>query len=166
MNMLDDLGDSKLTKEDIGYDYIVDLYYLLINNMINYTNNDKDFTLKENLLLFSILTDYITLEVDTNTNDDAIDNLGLLYEAYLKFLCNHYDTTLSYLERISNKLEKSYYSVVDVCNPNVCYGDEYRHSNPSGSDMVQEYSLLSSVLHNYDCTNVENASYSRILRND
>ncbi len=87
----------------IGNSYRNDIFRMVLSNMVEYTNNHHDFTLKENLAMFDIIKHI----VKDNTINDEQANLEYckLENKYLEFLSNSYNISQDELNSFEPYIE-------------------------------------------------------------
>lgn len=95
---------------NIDYNYKVDIFGIIINNLINYTTNNKDFNLKDNLTIFNALKNII----GNNSSQDTEE----LCNIYVSFLSSHYKQTTTTIINMLNDNEITNYTIAlyDICN--------------------------------------------------
>ena len=88
-------------KSELGYDYLVELYRIVLDRLSTYTYNNPDFTLEDNLLLLSVVEDiicdpYFTIGDKTSeTYQRFMNNLTNMEHAYKSFLSEFYDEEMT-----------------------------------------------------------------------
>lgn len=109
-------------KNAIGYDYEIQIFKTTLQNLINYTENNNDFTLKENLILLYMIRDKIVYVA--HQTEERIDNNGDTYyvhmfsrdfsnsikylnDKYIEYLCFKYNVTMGYIDSISFEIDKA-----------------------------------------------------------
>lgn len=74
--------------DDIGSGYKVEIYRMVLNNMINYTINNEDFSFEDNAALFYIVRNHIVSTPFCIDYNPQIEELG---NNYLDFLSEYYE---------------------------------------------------------------------------
>lgn len=127
---------------DIDYDYKTEIYSIIINNLINYTNNNKNFTLKDNLTIFNALRNIIGNDYNKDTQE--------LSNIYINFLSKHYKKTTTTIINTLNNDEIIDYTIAlyNVChehNSNNIKAYYLNHAN----EILKEFPLLKEILTPY-----------------
>ncbi len=100
-------------KELIGLDFKVDLFKLIIKNLIKYTYENPDFSLEENINLFSIIKNLIIedMEIVKECESDVYNcfydkatskKIIFLEESYISFLAKFYQTSVDEIRTIED----------------------------------------------------------------
>ena len=100
--------------EMVGYNYRVDLFKLVLKNLMQYTQSNWDFSLEENVNLFIIISNYIvdetgSFEIGSDGtyryfyDEELVKGIRELEEIYIDFLCSHYQTNKETIEKISTE---------------------------------------------------------------
>lgn len=134
---------------NIDYDYKLEIFGIIINNLINYTNNNKNFTLKDNLIIFNSLK-YII-------NDDYNENIEELCNIYINFLSNHYkENNTTIINKLNDKNITDYtMALYNIChehndgNVEIKYLD-YAHG------ILKKFPLLKQILILYNYQDYNN----------
>lgn len=134
----------------ISYDYKADIFNMIIDNMLNYTKENKDFKLKDNLIVFNIIKNLIVNDIDTNTNDDSLDNIKKLNDIYIKFLCTHYKTEISIIENMetSDSIINYTLALIDICNKNENFNNMDISYTTYINKIIKRFPLLKNILSN------------------
>ena len=121
----------------IDYDYKIEIFGIIINNLINYTNNNKDFTLKDKLTIFNVLRNLVVSQ-----------NIDELCNIYINFLSNHYKTTTITIINMLNDKEITDYTIAlyDICNKFEKNGDVNRFALSFSNKLLSKFPLLKQIL--------------------
>jgi hypothetical protein len=100
-------------KETIGYAYRVDIFKQILENMINYTYEHKEFPLEENLVIFNIIRNIcisdtylskkqIGSNVTYTYEESIVKDILKLNNKYKEFLCRYYNVDSNYINKYYN----------------------------------------------------------------
>lgn len=107
----------------VGHDYVVNIFNKVLLNMINYTGNNKDFSLEENVVLFGViknivveaLYDKITQENGNGSyafeflyNKDLTQKVFSSEKKYVEFLSEYYNLSINEIRDIEQELQKNF----------------------------------------------------------
>lgn len=130
------------------YNYRVELFGMIINNMIQYTENNKDLNLRDNLILFNIIKNTIITDIENN-NEDILENIAIINNIYLEYLSKHYDVSINSIKNkeINNDTINYILATIDVCNKNdnIKVADKYILYSYK---LVKKFPLLKQILCN------------------
>lgn len=109
----------------VGYNYRADLFKLILKNLVEYTQNNPDFSLEENINIFTIVSNYIVYRAgelhffDDNSlgykyDIDLINAIKELEETYINFLCEYYNTNIDEIESLKN--DNYIKEIIDLLN--------------------------------------------------
>lgn len=153
-----DLASNNDITTFVGHNYKIDIFKIILKNMIQYTNTHKDFTIKDNLVMFNLIkslivkNSYEILDIDSensnitfNYEDDFIENIYKLDNIYLEFLSNIYRISIEEIK----ELEKNDINSIIFYINNYCQGkyylipENYYHTT---ENIVEQFPLLKDVL--------------------
>ena len=107
-----DYNDMYYYRADIGCGYRADIFRSVLSNMIDYTKNNIDYTLKENLLLFNFIKDRIVNntsylmfcdgEFEFMYDNKFVKDILILEEEYVNFLSEYYGVSVSIIREIDS----------------------------------------------------------------
>lgn len=143
------------------YDYRVDLFSMVINNMINYTYQNKDFKLRDNLVIYRIIYNIINQNMDY-IDSKAKDGINRLNDIYFKFLSYHYKSDIDSINNMlnSDRVNLAVKALIDICSNNIDYDLDISYTNYS-MELVNRFPLLRYVLSTYTLEEID--IKSRIL---
>ena len=123
--------------DPLDYDYKAEIFSIIINNLINYTTNNKNFTLKENLTIFNTLRNIF--------NCKYIDELCNIY---INFLSNHYETNINNIINILNDKEITNYTIAlyNICNQFEKSGNVSTFDLSFSNKLITKFPLLKQIL--------------------
>lgn len=149
----------------ISYDYKADIFSMIIDNMIDYTKENKDFKLKDNLIIFNIIKNLIVNDINPNTNDDSIDNIKKLNDIYIKFLSTHYKTEISKIESMETTDSIINYTLVlvDICNKNENINNIDISYTKYTNKIIKKFPLLKNILSN---VSFDPLNYQKLINNN
>ena len=134
---------------DNGYidNYKVDLFSMVINNMINYTSSHKDFKLRDNLVIYSIIENILS-----SNNED----ITKLKDIYFNYLCNHYRIDIESINNTlnSDKVKYSVKALIDFCNNNIDYDLDMKYTEYVRT-LVERFPILRYILSSYSLENID-----------
>lgn len=164
-NYNDNLDGNKL---NIGYDYRVDIFSIIIKNMMHYTAEHKDFRLNDNLILFNIIKNLITVDVVPNElATEELNNIIDLNNMYINFLCNHYKTSYDRIVEYENSSDINNYvlALSDICHTDEEFNVENVNYVLYSSKIIKRFPILRMILSKYrfnpmDYENIININYN------
>lgn len=125
--------------DSLDYDYKTEIFGIIINNLINYTTNNKNFTLKDNLTIFNALRNLI--------NNDSSENIEELSNIYINFLSKHYkETTTTIINTLNDKKITDYtIALYNVCHEHNDGNIEIQYLNHA-NEILKRFPLLKQIL--------------------
>lgn len=118
----------------VGHSYKIDIFKIVLKNMIQYTNEHNDYTIEDNLIMFNLVKaligkesyEILISETENNTKtityeDDFIENIYALENIYFEFLSNKYNISIQEIKEIEN----------DNITGTLCYIEDYCRGNYS-----------------------------------
>ena len=142
-----DLSELLKSRNEIGYDYKVDILKISIKDLMNYLLNNQDLTLKEMLYLYNFIKSYVTYGTYTDVEKLIEPETTIKYE---------YDT--EYLKDIYDKFIRQYYNVsledIEAINKDGYYFSQIDYNSSFASELdiyklTQKFSLLSVIRKSY-----------------
>lgn len=149
--------ESSLTNKElqdiIGTSYYVDIFRLVLYHMVEYTSNNPDFTVEDNLIIFNIVKDLIATNIKKKEvideeniqytyEDGTVNAINALEQLYNEFLSNYYQIEKDKLELLEEEYDISY----DCC---AAVSDLYIHTNLEIKYFLERYPILKYVLKFY-----------------
>lgn len=159
-----DVGDSLTLgeiKKFVGHDYKVDIFKMIIKNMMEYTFLHDDFKLKDNLVMFNIIKSLIVedayeLVKTSNENnhyeyiyeDDFVKNVYDLENKYIEFLSKYYNVSIQDIRDIEgNYTFWAVMSISDICRED--YSEYTYREYDYANELITRFPLLKSILNLY-----------------
>ena len=126
---------------NIDYDYNTEIFSIVINNLINYTNNNKNFNLKNNLTIFNALKNLF--------NNEESQQVEEICNMYINYLCKHYNEDINVIINLSNNKEITDYTIAlyNLCNKFEKSGTVDRFDLSYSNNLISEFPLLKQVLY-------------------
>lgn len=122
------------------YDYKTELFGIIINNLINYTNNNKNFNLKNNLIIFNALKNLF--------NNNSSKNIEALCNTYINYLSNHYMENINTITNMLNDEEITDYTIAlyNLCNKFEKSGTVNSFDLTYSNKLLSKFPLLRQIL--------------------
>ena len=134
---------------DIDYDYKIEIFNIIINNLINYTNNNKNFNLKNNLTIFNALKNLF--------NNESSKEIDELCNVYINYLSKHYREDTNVIINMLNNKEITKYTIAiyNQCNEFEKSGTVDTFELSYANNLIKKFPLIKQVLmlntyQNYD----------------
>ena len=127
---------------DIDYDYKTEIFGIIINNLITYTNNNKNFPLKDNIIIFNALKNLV--------DNESTQNVDELSNIYINFLSKHYkETTTNIINTINDHNIANYtIGLYNICHEHNDGKIEIQYLNHA-NEMLKKFPLLKQILMPY-----------------
>ncbi len=112
-------------EELVGYDYRTDIFRLALKNLAEYTCENPNFTLEENLLLFDIIKTMVSEDTysyqydsEENTKCDITmaNNFFDLNSSYFLFLKKVYGVSLTDIKELEKTNSRRIYDLISLAN--------------------------------------------------
>ena len=148
-----DLSELLKSRNEIGYDYKVDILKISIKDLMNYLLNNQDLTLKEMLYLYNFIKSYVTYGTYTDVEKLIEPETTIKYEYDTEYLKDIYD-----IETIFYKFIRQYYNVsledIEAINKDGYYFSQIDYNSSFASELdiyklTQKFSLLSVIRKSY-----------------
>lgn len=141
-------GDNAYTEESVGYDYRVDIFSMVINNMIVYTSQHKDFKLKDNLILFNVIKNLIVNDMVVDVCNDEFNNIIKLNDLYIDFLSIYYNVSRKSIEVMENGYDVTSGSLalLDICHEYEDFSGVDVNELAYSSKILKKFPLLKQIL--------------------
>ena len=163
---IDNISTNSI-EEYIGYDYKAELFGMIINNMISYTTQTKDFTLQDNLIIYNIIKNLIITDINTSLNDDAINNIATINNIYTKFLSTHYNRPIDKIEEQIINTETTCYTLalIDGCNRNIYLKNIHPSYSNNNHNMFERFLLIKYILANFNPNDYQILNSNNLITN-
>lgn len=124
---------------DLNYDYRCEMFGIIINNLINYTNNNKNFNLKNNLTLFKALRNLFI--------NDSAKNIEEICNIYINYLSKHYNQSITSIINMLNDKEITNYTIAlyNLCNEFEKSGTVDTFYLSYSNKIISEFPLLKQI---------------------
>lgn len=146
------------------FDYRVDIFKMVISDMMWYTSNNRDFKLKDNLILFNCIRSLVVNRIGSNSLDrDEYDNINRINNLYIEFLGKYYSKDIDYVINILNSKAVINYSraLIDLCNNDIYYEELYFEYSDYSMVLLERFPLLRDIFKNND---VDVLGYDKFIK--
>lgn len=144
-------------EEAIGYDYKTQIFKTALQNLINYTENNEDISLKDNLILLNIIRNtimdgsYIVDKIQNKEYRFKIDksffeDVKNLNDKYIEYLCSKYNVSKEDIDYLSIDIDLAIYDIehYSCCEYDKC--DDYSYTK----DFCKKFPLIEVFCRNLD----------------
>lgn len=137
-------------KKDIGYGFRNEIFAMALNNLVEYTYENKDFTFEDNIIIFNVLKNAIAS--DSYTYVEKITEFGEIYDrvydpsfvtqiielenSYVEFLAKYYNVSEEEVRSHESSIHMS--SLMGSINDN----------NSDYKKLFERFPLLKAILFN------------------
>lgn len=149
----------------VGYDYKKQTFKIALQNLINYTENNEDFSLKDNLILLYIIRDEIvagTYDMEAIEDDNGevesyiykidknfIYDITSLNNKYIEYLCFKYNVTMEDISNLSLEIDLTihdieYYSDREYSK---CFRYTYVHDFCKNFPLIEPFMRSKDIMY-------------------
>ena len=158
------------SREAIGYAYRNDIFNKVLSNMVEYTENHRDFSFQENLALFYTIK---LLVLDDAYESEQLDNGGYQYFFDSEFSENFWNSNLKYMEFLSNHYEldmdvlieeeRTIYDSIVSSIDYFCDGYDISLYDDVSLSLIDKFSLLQPILFS---SNLSDTTYIEFIKDN
>lgn len=131
-------------EKKIRYNYKLDIFHKVINNMIDYTSTHPDFTIDKNLEIFSIIENCLLDNNDYLNQKNSYDQ---------SFILDIYQSEIKYLDFLAGyyfKGEGKDHSFIQAYYQKDCYDYDNDSISYEGEWWMSEFPLLKPIVFAHD----------------
>ena len=158
------------SREAIGYAYRNDIFNKVLSNMVEYTENHRDFSFQENLALFYTVK---LLVLDDAYESEQLDNGGYQYFFDSEFSENFWNSNLKYMEFLSNHYEldmdvlieeeRTIYDSIVSSIDYFCDGYDISLYDDVSLSLIDKFPLLQPILFS---SNLSDTTYIEFIKDN
>lgn len=146
----------------VGYDYKKQTFKIALQNLINYTENNEDFSLKDNLILLYIIRDEIvtgTYDMEAIEDDNGevesyiykidknfINDITSLNNKYIEYLCFKYNVTMEDIDNLSLEISLTIHDIEYYSNGEYSKCFKYTYAY----DFCKKFPLIEPFMRSKD----------------
>lgn len=143
----------------VGQAYKADIFKMILTDMINYTINNSDFSLTDNIVLFNIVKSIIVQEPARDQENvyqiifdaDFAKKVIELYEIYIDFLSEYYGVSKEEIRRLEE--DESVKRIIRALST-LCSEQDYPDSEEKeyANNLIERFPILKQILIMYPIT--------------
>ena len=141
---------NKELKDIIGTSYCADIFRLVLCHMVEYTYNNPNFTIEDNLIIFNIVKDTIAQnikkaeiideeKIQYTYEEETTNAIYTLDQLYMEFLSKYYKIEKDKLKILEEECDKSLDCYLVLSSP-------YEFQNLEVQYFLEKYPILKQVL--------------------
>ena len=153
----DDLVSFNDIKSFVGHSYKIDIFKIVLKNLMQYTNTHNDFTIEDNLVMYKYIegliikdshimfvADYENGNARADYEPDFRENIYTLRNIYYEFLCNKYNISIEEIKELESiDINSIIFYIDSYCRDNYSYIPQ-KHQNTI-KNLVKRFPLLEAI---------------------